>query len=171
MKPLNKATSSGSNDIRELNHRILSEYLMRKGMRPSAERTLLLDLACSFAGAFSVRKLHEAAEAGGTHLASATVYNTVNLLCDCGIVRPMLGKSGERVYEMSGKSTMSYTCRQCGKSKAIRDAKVETFLAGHHFRGIATDFFTLSITGICPQCARALKKIAQQENKNTKTNQ
>lgn len=171
MKPLNKATSSGNNDIRELNHRILSEYLMRKGMRPSAERTLLLDLAGSFAGAFSIRKLHEAAEADGTHLATATVYNTVKILCDCGIVRPMLGKSGERVYEISGKSTMSYTCRQCGKSKAIRDAKVETFLACHHFRGIATDFFTLCVTGICPQCAKALKKNAQQENKNTKTNQ
>ncbi len=157
---------TGETNIAERSCRIFQEYLSRRGMRASAERLMLLEFACAQNAPFSARGLHQAMEDANLHVAPATVYNTVKLLCDCGLVHVVASDSTEHLFAVRARSTMSYVCRRCGKSKPIRDSKAETFLMEHHFRGISTECFTLTVAGLCPACAKALKTMASNEQKS-----
>lgn len=159
----------GENNTKEQCRRVFSEYLTRMNLRHTAERIKLLDLACSFAGAFSAEQLYDAASASDMRVSPATVYNTLRIMCDSGILRPGVGKGRGRVYEAGAASGIFSVCRRCGRTKALHDSVAEAFLAAHRFRGIATECFTLTVTGLCPACARAARKKKASATDRTKT--
>lgn len=148
----------GENNTKGQSRRVFSEYLTRMNLRHTAERMKLLDLVCSFTGAFSAEQLYDVASASEMRVAPATVYNTLRIMCDSGILRVGVGEGRERVYEIGAVSGIFTVCRRCGRTKALHDSTAETFMAFHRFRGIAMECFTLTVTGLCPSCARAVRK-------------
>lgn len=161
---------SGENNISSQWRRVFIEYLDHIGARLTQERQMVLDAALASARSFTARELHMSIEKNNVHVSMATVYNSLALLCDCGIATPIAGDGNERSFSIGCGRTIRVFCRRCGKSRAVHDSKIESILAEHHFRGLATEGFDLTVTGLCPSCVRAMKKAAS-AGKNIKTKQ
>lgn len=65
----------------------LTEYLKAKRLRKTPERYAILDKVCEMNKHFDIEALYAAIEGDGYHVSRATIYNTMELLSDCGIVR------------------------------------------------------------------------------------
>ena len=65
----------------------LTEYLRIKKLRKTPERYAILDKVCEMNRHFDIDMLYDIIEEDGFHVSRATLYNTMELFTDCGIVR------------------------------------------------------------------------------------
>ncbi|GAB3247808.1 transcriptional repressor [Larkinella harenae] len=65
----------------------LEEYLLRKGLRRSSERFAILEEVYSRDDHFDAEDLYQAMHQRAFAVSRATVYNTLDVLVDCGLVR------------------------------------------------------------------------------------
>ncbi|MFD1142274.1 Fur family transcriptional regulator [Larkinella insperata] len=65
----------------------LEEYLLKKGLRRSSERFAILEEVYSRDDHFDAEDLYQAMHQRSFAVSRATVYNTLEVLVDCGLVR------------------------------------------------------------------------------------
>ncbi|RAJ97692.1 Fur family ferric uptake transcriptional regulator [Larkinella arboricola] len=65
----------------------LEEYLLKKGLRRSLERFAILEEVYSRDDHFDAEDLYQAMHQRSFAVSRATVYNTLDVLVDCGLVR------------------------------------------------------------------------------------
>lgn len=65
----------------------LEEYLLKKGLRRSTERFAILEEVYSRDDHFDAEDLYQAMHQRSFAVSRATVYNTLEVLVDCGLVR------------------------------------------------------------------------------------
>ncbi len=68
-------------------HAIFTRYLHSKKMRKTPERFAILDRVAATDEHFSIEDFYDGIESKGFHVSRATIYNTIQLLVDCGLVR------------------------------------------------------------------------------------
>lgn len=141
-------------------HRLFDEYLRRNHKRRTSERVALLDCVLATKGHFSVEALCSMVEQAGVRVSVATVYNTVELLVDCGLVVRHRFDSKSSRYEkaMSGGNHHHLVCTRCGKIKEMRDADLDRHLAFKRYVGFTPTYFAVNIYGVCAACRRKSKK-------------
>lgn len=83
---------------------LLRRYLQAKGLRRSTERFAILRLICSQEGDFSVETLYEALQKTRYRVSKATVYNTIDLLLECGLIVRSLLTRGVSQYRFAAES-------------------------------------------------------------------
>ena len=87
---------------------LFTRYLAEKKLRKTEERYAILECICSFPGHFDMRLLHQKLEEMNFHVSRATVYNTVDVLVDSGlIVRHQLTA---QLYSMNYGCWRRHTC-------------------------------------------------------------
>ena len=62
----------------------LAQYLKKKKLRPTRERFMLVGEIMATDGHFDADELYSSLVAKGLKISRATVYNTLDLLVDCG---------------------------------------------------------------------------------------
>ena len=65
---------------------LFTRYLAEKKLRKTEERYAILECICSFPGHFDMCLLHQKLEEMNFHVSRATVYNTVDVLVDSGLI-------------------------------------------------------------------------------------
>ena len=75
----------------------VTEMLRQKGAQPTAQRVALAEILFAKPQHLSAEELLERARRKGVRVSKATVYNTLNLFVDCGLVREV-NVDGSRVY-------------------------------------------------------------------------
>ena len=75
----------------------VTEMLRQKGAQPTAQRVALAEILFAKPQHLSAEELLERARRKGVQVSKATVYNTLNLFVDCGLVREV-NVDGSRVY-------------------------------------------------------------------------
>ena len=75
----------------------VTEMLRQKGAQPTAQRVALAEILFAKPQHLSAEELLERARRHGVRVSKATVYNTLNLFVDCGLVREV-NVDGSRVY-------------------------------------------------------------------------
>jgi len=137
---------------------IFSEYIERKGQRKTPERFAILDEVYTQEGHFDVEKLYIHMKNNNYRVSRATLYNTMELLLDCGlVVKHQFGKNIAQFEKAHFcKQHDHIVCTVCGKVEEYCDpriheiektvASIMNFEISHH---------SLYFYGVCKSCQKS----------------
>ena len=142
-------------ETREMVRKIFTNYLTQRGHRKTPERFSILDEIYSRDGHFDIETLYIFMKNKNYRVSRATLYNTIELLLDCGlVVRHQFGKNMahfEKAYECRQHDHL--ICTHCGRLIEFCDPRIQEiqdsvaaqmdFSVAHH---------TLYFYGICKDC-------------------
>lgn len=135
----------------------LAQYMSQHKMRKTPERFAILDKVMETSSHFSIEALHQLLISEGYHVSRATVYNTIELLINCGLVRRHTFVSQAPQYEKIATPTRHYhlVCTQCGKIREIKDTEIDHLLdVPKRFGKFQPSFIDLNVYGLCGSCQR-----------------
>ena len=118
----------------------LSKHLARKNLKQTKQRQALIDVFIDLATHVSAEELHIAARTAGLDVGLATVYRTLNLLSDAGLVEQKQFSEGRFVYEIvePGGHHDHLICLDCGAVIEFANDEIErlqeTVAAKHQFK-------------------------------------
>jgi Fur family ferric uptake transcriptional regulator len=141
----------------------LEEFLATRGLRLTQERSVILDEVFSshlhFDGDELATRL--AARPGAVRVSRATVYRTLRLMVEAGLLRRVARPNGREVYEHDYGYPQHdhFICRVCGQliefqNGAISEildevaAKNSFLVSGHR----------LEVYGLCSKCSRPQRR-------------
>ncbi|MDR1451967.1 MAG: transcriptional repressor [Helicobacteraceae bacterium] len=136
-----------------------SKILKAKELKYTRQREIILRAIAASKSHFIPEELRSkvVSEFGGAHIGSATVYRTLALLEEAGIVTSVsFGASGKR-YEFGLKAHHDHMiCNACGKMIEFVDDEIENrqkaIAASHGFKIIS---HAMQIHGLCKGCQKA----------------
>ncbi len=147
---------------------IFADYLCRNKKRRTAERYAILDRAMRAVGHFSVEALCDTLRDEDYHVSTTTVYSTLELLVDCGLVIRHRFNDRRSLYEKAPVSQGAQChhhliCTVCGKIKEMRDPELTQLIEAKRFPAFTPAYFALNIYGTCSACTRRKrrKKLSQ----------
>ncbi len=137
-------------------------YLKSKNLRKTPERFAILDKIFGINDHFDIETLYSLLEEDSYHVSRATVYNTMDLLTDCGLVRRHQFGNHQAQYEkVSSGNHQHLICTECGKIKEVKDPDFIAYMNARKYTAFTTSYFQVYIYGICNNCARKLKREAK----------
>lgn len=126
------------------------------GLRPTRQRTAVLDAMASVDGFRSAREIHALLEARQEQVGLATVYRTLQLLSEAEAVDLLRADDGELTYRRcSSHHHHHLVCRVCGATVEVEGPAVERWtrsVAAEH--GFVDLSHTLEVFGTCGPCRR-----------------
>lgn len=135
-------------------------YLRERNLPVTAQRELVADVIFTAGGHLSVDDILARLRERGAHVGTATVYRTLDLLAESGmIVQRDFGEGFRRYERMRGTGVQHHEhliCVRCGKVIEFSNERLERMKAliaeeygfrHHHHR--------LEIFGTCPECQQA----------------
>jgi len=136
-------------------------FLAARGLRMTRERGAILAEVLARGDHFSPEDLHDALKRRGAAVSLASVYRTLPLLADAGIIA-----AAERTAKLTrweraaGRGHHDHMrCACCGKAIEFYSAELERLqerlCRAHRFTSLR---HTLQIHGICRACARAARR-------------
>jgi len=143
---------------------MLCEHIRGQKLRLTSERLALLRAVLNHPGHFDAdaiaAKLHRRR---GSAASRATVYRTLVLLEECGIVRQSHIGQGHTFYEnaLDRRSHDHIVCASCGRVEEFYEERVERLqdeIAGR--LGFRVTKRIHEILGLCAECARGEKGAA-----------
>lgn len=134
---------------------LFTQYLLEKKLRRTEERYTIFEHICAFSGHFDVGMLYDDLENNNFHVSKATLYNTLEVLVDAGlVVRHHLMTKAAVQYELKilADTHLHVICTKCGVVREIRDAAVKSGLNNMKIARFTPDCYCLYIYGICSKC-------------------
>lgn len=148
---------------RELSARLkFAQFLEENRMRKTSERFTILEKIFSSPAHVDVDALHKLLLADDYPVSRATVYNTLNLLSEAGLVRRIILGDGLTRYErITGVANHHHLiCTRCGKVKEVKAVESISDLLVKRPRSFEPAYYTLYIYGLCSRCARQERNAA-----------
>lgn len=162
------------NNIKNEVKDIFTAYLQRKTQRKTPERYAILDEIYSSKKHFDVDTLYSKMKERNYRVSRATVYNTLDLLLDCGLVKKHQFGESHSTYEQAYgfKQHDHLICVKCKDVFEFCDPRIQQisntmgdllqFTVTHHslhlYANPATDK-----DGNCKRCARNMSEFETQE--------
>lgn len=140
------------NELRLLRNQ-LTKFLKARHLRKTPERYAVLENAASLPEHFGVDELYNDMEKKGYHVSRATVYNTLELLCEAGILNRHLFESHQARYEVARGSHLHLICRRCGQIREINDPSLTSRLLTESYPDFTPEYSSSIVYGICKNCA------------------
>lgn len=106
---------------------ILSKYLKEKKLRATVQRDRVADLIFSKRSHFDVQTLIKEVQIRHPDIGPATIYRTVNTLCDAGLLQESLqSTAGVTLYEPQEEEHHDHiVCTDCGEIFEFHDEVIE----------------------------------------------
>ena len=133
----------------------LTKYLRDKKLRPTRERYVLLEEILRADGHFDADELYASLRSRGLKASRATVYSTLDLLVDCGLVsRYRFGENHSRYEKAFGRPRHDHLiCLECGEIIEFVNEKLGTMITEVCDRNkFSHQNSTLQIFGTCAKC-------------------
>lgn len=135
--------------------------LKKQGIRITPQREIILDYLITHHNHPSVDTIRDGIETKLPNLSMATIYNTLKLLVDNGLVIELPNNDGGIRYDYFGMPHYHAICENCGKIIDIFDDEYPELVK--HVQSFTRDktgyLITgtqLEVTGICPECQQKL---------------
>jgi Fur family transcriptional regulator, peroxide stress response regulator len=140
-------------------HRVPNEEvaarLARRGLRLTRQRQVVLDAVRAARGHPAAHEIYQSARRVLPQISLGTVYRTLGVLRDAGVVQELHLKEAQGRYEELGEHHHHVVCTECGR---IQDLSDEAFQGLKMRAQAATDFriqdLRLEFFGLCPVCKR-----------------
>lgn len=141
--------------------RVFVEFLKRRGLKTTRERTALFDEIFSAHRHFDADDLVEKMRERGKKISRATVYRTLELLHECGLVgRVRLNEEKYRYERLrKGEHHDHLVCTGCGRVIEFVEPRIELLqdevCSRHDF---APSTHSHQIWGLCAPCRKRFAK-------------
>jgi Fur family transcriptional regulator, ferric uptake regulator len=128
--------------------------LRERGMRWTPQRRLLLRVLERTDGHVTATELIERCRAEDPETTPSTVYRTLDVLEDLGLVRHAHGIDGREEYHVLPEREHGHLrCTGCGGSWEIEADEAASLVASlHGDRGFTVDLSHLTVVGTCAGC-------------------
>jgi Fur family ferric uptake transcriptional regulator len=131
------------------------EFLRKKDLRLTEARAAIVEAALARSGHYPIEELIADLKARGIRGSKATVYRTLPLLAEAGILQPALLAGDSRSYETTfGHEHHDHlVCGRCAKVVEFGSEPLEVLqreLAGRY--GFRLEAHHHELVGTCPEC-------------------
>ena len=139
---------------------VFAKYLADKSLKTTPQRRLIFDTLIRQKGHLSSEELYEVVKRRDSSIGQATVYRTIKLLNDAGLVESLDFADGVMRYELRhGEEHHDHLiCELCGKNIEIMDPVIEKqqekIAAQYDF---ALTHHKMYLYGICSKCRKKRK--------------
>ena len=123
------------------------QLLKERGINPSSQRVRIYDYLAASDLHPSVDDIYRELQKEGHLFSRATVYNTVNLFLDKGLIRRVRVEAHEMRYDASPGFHAHFKCDTCG---AIQDVDMEE--PRPEDSGLEIHHTSLVYRGLCQDC-------------------
>lgn len=147
-----------------------TQYMTKHKLRKTPERYAILDKVMEMNSRFIIDTLHQLLESDGYHVSLATVYNTMQLLVDAGLVRRHTFGNQTAQYEKITEASPNHhhlVCSRCGKIKEVTDPEVDAVLGSRRYSSFQPAYADLYIYGVCSRCLRKSKRKKAEPKRKT----
>lgn len=137
-----------------------NRFLEQKRLRKTPERFAILKKAWQIGQHFGVEELHSALESDSYHVSRATVYNTIDILVQSGVLTRHQFGSGESRYEPAKGNHIHLICTRCGKIQEVDDKgdHLPELLNGKRYSSFEPAYWSACIYGVCGACSRKMRR-------------
>lgn len=124
------------------------------GVRPTRQRVVVLTELMSERNDVTAQQLHERLRARGERLGLATVYRTLGLLAEEGVVDMLSHRPGELCYRLCGDGHHHHlVCSSCHQVVELDECELEPWLERiSQAHGFVTTGHRLEVSGLCSDC-------------------
>jgi Fur family transcriptional regulator, ferric uptake regulator len=131
-----------------------TDLLEGAGVRPTRQRIIVLAELMEERDDATAQELHERLRGRGERLGLATVYRTLGLLAEGGVIDSLAHRPGELCYRWCGEGHHHHlVCSSCHQVVELDDCELEPWLdrvsQAHDF---VTTAHRLEVSGICGDC-------------------
>lgn len=144
---------------------IFSDFIVCRKMRQTPERMSILRTAIDMPSHFSPAELLRKLNSSGRAFSVSTVYSTLSILVDAGILRRVLFDSRVPIYERSlrvcgncrtRKHHHLLVCTSCGRiaetHKSDISPEILQSMLGKNSIGFTPGEISLTVYGLCRRC-------------------
>lgn len=134
-----------------------TEYLTFRKHRKTSERFAILDHIYTIKGHFNMDSLYNSMlEDASFRVSRSTLYNTIELLLDCGlVVKHQFGANSAQYERAYGNENHDHIiCVDCGEVRESRNNLIsETQLKS--IKKFKVSYYSMYIYGVCSKCSYA----------------
>ncbi|MDH6355901.1 Fur family ferric uptake transcriptional regulator [Dysgonomonas sp. PH5-45] len=145
-------------------------YLTLHKHRKTPERFAILEHIYSTKGHFDMDSLFKSMNNNSFRISRATLYNTIELLLDCGlVVKHQFGANVSQYERAYGNENHDHLiCISCGEVKEHKNGNLFTPTQQKKLQRFKISYYSMYIYGICGKCLKS--KAKQDVKSNTKNN-
>jgi Fur family transcriptional regulator, ferric uptake regulator len=131
--------------------------LLRNGLRPTRQRLAVLRSLAAEPNDATAQQIHARLRRRREAVGLATVYRTLALLSEHGVVDELKHHPGEVCYRLCGEGHHHHlVCGECHRVVELGACELDPWLARlatEH--GFTVDAHTVEVTGVCAECRAA----------------
>jgi Fur family ferric uptake transcriptional regulator len=130
------------------------DVLSEAGVRPTRQRVRVLTELMGERDDVTAQELHDRLRSGGEKLGLATVYRTLGLLAESGVIDSLSHRPGELCYRWCGQGHHHHlVCSSCHRVVELADCELEPWLERiSSAHGFVTTGHRLEVSGLCGAC-------------------
>lgn len=134
---------------------IFKEFLIKHKHRQTPERYAILEKIYTFEGHFSAESLYESMK-DEYRVSLATVYNTLDVLLEAGLVirHKFEGLSAEYEKSLGTNIHNHAVCISCGNVREFTDNKIKKAIQSKEFASFNSTHYSLYVYGVCKKCSK-----------------
>lgn len=135
-------------------HQELLRELRAAGYRRTPQREMILDAIHKAGGHFNAEQVYNAVRAQSSYVNRSTVYRTLDLFKEIGLVVELQAGNGQTEYELASVGGHHHlVCRSCGKTIELADHYLVSFTEDlRKDYGFEAEIQHLAISGWCADC-------------------
>jgi Fur family ferric uptake transcriptional regulator len=131
------------------------QLLSERGIRATRQRLRVLEALLAEPNDATAQEIYESLRKRRRPIGLATVYRTLALLSEEGIVDVLMHQPGEVCYRLCSEGHHHHlTCSECHQVVELGDCELEPWLARlGRAHGFTVTKHAVEVTGICAACA------------------
>lgn len=136
-----------------------NKQLIAHGIRLTPQRLMVLEVLIEHAGHITADKVLTAVQQQYPYMNKTTVYRTLELLCDVGLVAMTHLDGTAAIYELLDGRHHHLICKRCRQDVELPDTALDPLreMIAHDY-GFHPSFDHFALFGVCHECQDALTR-------------